>query len=172
MQKIVLLLLGLAALIMAASCVIILYPRFGALKRKPLKPAAYSAQWKNISLFANVLPKDSTVTTTKNTTNEFEVSLSPTINSTSQGTANHSLHISVSIKEVGGDESFPKKCVTPVVQNDLHVDPFYTGLYQVKITHSVSTHSTGPYSNPNPYTPEVEETLKAVIGGMRIGYCV
>lgn len=135
----------------------------------PTAPTGFAYVWKGLPINVNGLTPLSMVRVVTNTDEHYELEIKPAAASSQSDIS--ALSITVRITYLGDEEAFPDRCIVPTLKDDLSIDTFYIKHHKIEISHFVPTHSTGPYSNPNPYTPEVEALLKKFIGNIAIGKC-
>ncbi len=138
-------------------------------------PNSYHTEWNNIPITVAALPRDPFVRVSTNTPDTFELIMQlAAFYPPSGGTLMHPITISIHIeknKTKPGAQTANIQCVKPQYDEASNDLTYTSGTYTITIHAFAATKYSGPYSAPNPYTPEVLYMFENVINSITIGKC-
>lgn len=135
-------------------------------------PWTNNAGQHNIAAYASNFPERSWYKVEKSTGDEFEVILFPNVGK-QEFARPYDFRLHITIKKTDRPAG-PIGCSLPKGKEDLTGEDLRNANYDITVRHRLDydySHSTVPYGNPNPYTPETTKILLDIWKSLRIGNC-
>ena len=135
------------------------------------KPNDFVVAWKDdMTIQAQSIPPRSFYKIDKNTADEFEVTLFLDTG-VHEFLRPYAFMLNILIKKTDRPAG-PIGCSLPKVKDNISDEELQNAHYDISVRPRVNySYSGGQYSNPNPWTPEVEKILGAVWNSLKIGNC-